>query len=635
MAIKFLHDLDLTGQEIQNLKLHVTSSAPTAAIGAIYFDSGANALKVGHDNGSGGVIFKTVSTDTSDENTEYNISAVDSSGAKLRLGGTDSSTDDVTFAGAGTVSVAVTDANTITITGAATGAADATTAGAIKLFSSTTQTVAANEVTTTNGRTYGLQVDSNGRGVVNIPWTDTNTNTQRSAGTGLSLSGNTINANVDGTNSVAANSSSSTANRTYKVQVDSSDNLVVNVPWSDTNTNTDTLQSIADSNSSSEQFVTFVSSATGAQTGLSDPGIKYIPSSGTLKVTNLIVSGDTTTANETVKVVENNTLQFEGASGSGTDDELNLTTATLSADRTVTLADLSGHVALLAAAPGGTITATPAELNVLDGFGGVTADLTYAKDLRATGVTTTEFDHLDGVTSNIQTQLDGKQATITGAATTIDDSNLTASRALVSNGSGKVAVSAVTSTELGYLDGVTSAIQTQLNNKQASGTYNTQIGTDDDIDTSGVTVIDTLEMTDGVISSHSTRTLPTADASNSGVVKLASAADARSGSNSEALTPTTLAARSVHATIDVSNSTFTSGNKIAAIQHDLGTEDVIVQLFDSSTKETVFAVVERKNFAGTASTSTVRITFSDTPDNDIEVIITSTKGATVKTPSYS
>lgn len=635
MAIKFLHDLDLTGQEIQNLKLHVTSSAPTAAIGAIYFDSGANALKVGHDNGSGGVIFKTVSTDTSDENTEYNISAVDSSGAKLRLGGTDSSTDDVTFAGAGTVSVAVTDANTITITGAATGAADATTAGAIKLFSSTTQTVAANEVTTTNGRTYGLQVDSNGRGVVNIPWTDTDTNTQRAAGTGLSLSGNTINANVDGTNSVAANSSSSTANRTYKVQVDSSDNLVVNVPWSDTNTNTDTLQSIADSNSSSEQFVTFVSSATGAQTGLSDPGIKYIPSSGTLKVTNLIVSGDTTTANETVKVVENNTLQFEGASGSGTDDELNLTTATLSADRTVTLADLSGHVALLAAAPGGTITATPAELNVLDGFAGVTADLTYAKDLRATGVTTTEFDHLDGVTSNIQTQLDGKQATITGAATTIDDSNLTASRALVSNGSGKVAVSAVTSTELGYLDGVTSAIQTQLNNKQASGTYNTQIGTDDDIDTSGVTVIDTLEMTDGVISSHSTRTLPTADASNSGVVKLASAADARSGSNSEALTPTTLAARSVHATIDVSNSTFTSGNKIAAIQHDLGTEDVIVQLFDSSTKETVFAVVERKNFAGTASTSTVRITFSDTPDNDIEVIITSTKGATVKTPSYS
>lgn len=52
---------------------------------------------------------------------------------------------------------------------------------------------------------------------------------------------------------------------------------------------------------------------------------------------------------------------------------------------------------------------------------------------------------------------------ITGGASTIATSNLTASRALISNSSGKVAVSAVTSTELGYLDGVTSAIQTQLN----------------------------------------------------------------------------------------------------------------------------------------------------------------------------
>jgi len=58
-----------------------------------------------------------------------------------------------------------------------------------------------------------------------------------------------------------------------------------------------------------------------------------------------------------------------------------------------------------------------------------------------------------------------KQALITGGATTITSLNLIVSRALVSDGNGKVAVSAVTSTELGYLDGVTSAIQTQLNSK--------------------------------------------------------------------------------------------------------------------------------------------------------------------------
>lgn len=58
-----------------------------------------------------------------------------------------------------------------------------------------------------------------------------------------------------------------------------------------------------------------------------------------------------------------------------------------------------------------------------------------------------------------------KQATITGGASTIVSNNLTASRALVSDRSGKVAVSAVTSTEIGYLDGVTSNLQTQLNER--------------------------------------------------------------------------------------------------------------------------------------------------------------------------
>ena len=71
-------------------------------------------------------------------------------------------------------------------------------------------------------------------------------------------------------------------------------------------------------------------------------------------------------------------------------------------------------------------------------------------------------------TDGLQTALDAKQATVTGAATTIVSSDLTVSRALTSNGSGKVAVSDVTATELGYLDGVTSSIQTQLDAKQAT-----------------------------------------------------------------------------------------------------------------------------------------------------------------------
>jgi len=83
----------------------------------------------------------------------------------------------------------------------------------------------------------------------------------------------------------------------------------------------------------------------------------------------------------------------------------------------------------------------------------------------------TELSYVKGVTSALQTQINNKQATITGGATTIVSSNLTASRALASDASGKVAVSATTSTELGYVSGVTSAIQTQLNGKQATLPY--------------------------------------------------------------------------------------------------------------------------------------------------------------------
>lgn len=59
------------------------------------------------------------------------------------------------------------------------------------------------------------------------------------------------------------------------------------------------------------------------------------------------------------------------------------------------------------------VTATTAEINKLDGFTGVAADLNYAKDLRATGVTTTEFDKLDGLTASTSelNKLDGVTAT--------------------------------------------------------------------------------------------------------------------------------------------------------------------------------------------------------------------------------
>jgi len=89
-------------------------------------------------------------------------------------------------------------------------------------------------------------------------------------------------------------------------------------------------------------------------------------------------------------------------------------------------------------------------------------------ELDVSPVTNVELGMLSGVTSAIQTQLNAKQATINGAASTIAGSNLSFNKTLISDGSGKVIAAAVSATELGTLAGVTSAIQTQLNAKQAT-----------------------------------------------------------------------------------------------------------------------------------------------------------------------
>lgn len=80
-------------------------------------------------------------------------------------------------------------------------------------------------------------------------------------------------------------------------------------------------------------------------------------------------------------------------------------------------------------------------------------------------VTNVELAYLDGVTAAIQTQFNAKEATIDGTASTIAHANLTANRVLVTNGSGKAAVSSITDTLLGYLANLTGNIQTQLDGK--------------------------------------------------------------------------------------------------------------------------------------------------------------------------
>jgi hypothetical protein len=137
---------------------------------------------------------------------------------------------------------------------------------------------------------------------------------------------------------------------------------------------------------------------------------------------NLTVEGTTTTIDSTTIEIQNS-FKFEGA----TDDayETNLTTVDPTADRTISLPNATGTIVL--------------------------------KDTTDT-LTNKSIDSDNNTITNL-VNADIKAA---AAIAFSKMANLTVSRLLVSDGSGDVSVSAVTSTEAGYLDGVTSAIQTQI-----------------------------------------------------------------------------------------------------------------------------------------------------------------------------
>jgi hypothetical protein len=109
----------------------------------------------------------------------------------------------------------------------------------------------------------------------------------------------------------------------------------------------------------------------------------------------------------------------------------------------------------------------------------ISADCLKIKD--GPCVTKDELGNVSGSTSNIQTQIDtntsaiaGKQATITGAATSIVTTDLSTNKVMTTDSAGKAAASAtVDTTELGYLDGATANLQSSINTNTADIGSNT------------------------------------------------------------------------------------------------------------------------------------------------------------------
>lgn len=104
---------------------------------------------------------------------------------------------------------------------------------------------------------------------------------------------------------------------------------------------------------------------------------------------------------------------------------------------------------------------------------GITGDLTDNQRLSVVNLTGKVIDWI--TTSSLWNYIKSK---ITGAISWVITNNLTVSRAVQSDSNGKLSVSATTATELGYVRGVTSAIQTQLDSKiDTAGTGLTKDGT--------------------------------------------------------------------------------------------------------------------------------------------------------------
>jgi hypothetical protein len=291
-------------------------------------------------------------------------------------------------------------------------------------------------------------------------------------------------------------------------------------------TNTDVLQGISADSTNAERYVTFVDSATGAQQAKSDANFRFNPSTDTLSVTNLVVSGTQTISDETVQVVENNTILFEGA----TDDayETKLTVIDPTADRTISLPNATGTVALTDDLP----TVNDATLTV-----------------EGTGV-------LGGTGTFTANDADDNTISITHDAISNTPTTSTASPGY---GASFTAVDSITISNEGHVTGV-----------------NTK-----------------------------TVTIPASDNTNT---QLATAA----------------------AVIDVSVMDDTLSNRTASFTHGLSSKNLIVQMYDVTTGQVVYADVDH------TSNNAISITFSSIPANDIRVVVIDAKnGLTDKTVSYS
>lgn len=208
---------------------------------------------------------------------------------------------------------------------------------------------------------------------------------------------------------------------------------------------------------------------------------------------------------------------------------------------------------------------------------------------------------------------------LTGAATSAATATLATTVTATANNSNNETV------YLTFVDGATGAqgieTDTALNYNPSSNILTVvELDVSGDVDVDGTLETDALTIGGAAV-------LAQATTSAVGAVELATSAETQTGTDTtRAVTPDGLAARMVVA--DIAVASLTDAN-IVTITHNLGTADIMVQVYDKTTEANIMCDIARTtdDFA-TASTSVVSIDFGTAPPNDCRALITSLKGAT-------
>ena len=153
-----------------------------------------------------------------------------------------------------------------------------------------------------------------------------------------------------------------------------------------------------------------------------------------------------------------------------------------------------------------------------------------------------------------------------------------------------------------------------ISDAQLASTFNKIIGTDSDVDTSGIQVVDQINLTDGVVTSVSIRSLPDATVGARGVAETATQAEVDAGTAGAQLMVTPATLKSHIDAQSYAQDWPSSDASSESVTHSLGTLDVVVQVYEKSTGNTVFCGVERNatnqvtiTTSGTTTANTLRV----------------------------